>query len=50
MPWLVKALLIALKTKRGRALLMAGSSGAVEIARSERARRLYARARDVARR
>jgi hypothetical protein len=48
MPWLVKALLLALKTKRGRQLLFAGGAGAVEIARSKRARELYARARSAA--
>ena len=48
MPWLVKALLVVLKTKRGRELLLAGGIGAAEIARSERARRFYARAWDVA--
>lgn len=47
MPWLAKALLLALKTKRGRELLFAGGLGAVEIARSKRARELYARAWDV---
>jgi uncharacterized membrane protein len=48
MPWLAKALLLALKTKRGRELLFAGAIGAVEIARSARARRFYARAWGVA--
>jgi hypothetical protein len=48
MPWLVKALLLALKTKRGRQLLLAGGLGALDIARSERARALYARARKAA--
>jgi hypothetical protein len=48
MPWLAKALLLALKTRRGRELLLAGGLGAVEMARSERARELYARARGVA--
>jgi hypothetical protein len=48
MPWLAKALLLALKTERGRELLFAGGMGAVEIARSERARELYARAWQVA--
>jgi hypothetical protein len=47
-PWLVKALLLALKTKRGRELLFAGAAGALELARSERARTLYARAREAA--
>jgi len=44
MPWLVKALLVALKTKRGRELLLAGGAGAMELARSKRARELYAKA------
>ena len=48
MPWLAKVLLLALKTKRGRELLFAGGIGAVEIARSERAHRFYARAWEVA--
>lgn len=48
MPWLVKALLLALKSKRGRELLLAGGMGAVELARSERAREAYARAREIA--
>lgn len=48
MPWLAKALLLALKTKRGRQLLFAGGMGAIEIARSKRARELYARAWQVA--
>jgi len=48
MPWLVKALVVALKTKRGRELLFAGGIGAFDIARSRRARELYARAWEVA--
>jgi hypothetical protein len=48
MPWLAKALLLALKTKRGRELLFAFGLGAVEIARSDRARKLYGRALEVA--
>ena len=48
MPWLVKALLLALKTKRGRELLFAGGIGAFDAARSKRAREFYARAREVA--
>ena len=48
MPWLAKALLLALKTKRGRQLLFAGGIGAVDIARSRRARELYARAWEMA--
>ena len=48
MPWLVKALLLALKTRRGRELLFAGVVGAVEVVRSKRARELYGRAWEVA--
>jgi hypothetical protein len=48
MPWLAKALLFVLKTKRGRRLLLAGGFGAVDLVRSERARGLYARAREAA--
>ena len=49
MPWLAKALLWALKTKRGRRLLFAACVGAAEIARSDRARKLYARAGEAVR-
>jgi hypothetical protein len=48
MPWLAKVLLLALKTKRGRELLFAGGIGALDIARSRRARELYARAWEMA--
>jgi len=48
MPWLVKALLLAMKTKRGRELLFAGGLGAIEIARSDRARQLYTKAWEAA--
>ena len=48
MPWLMKALLLALKTRRGRRLLLAGGAGAMDLARSKRARELYARALEAA--
>lgn len=48
MPWLAKLLLLALKTKRGRELLFAGGIGALDLARSKRAREIYARAWEVA--
>jgi hypothetical protein len=48
MPWLAKALLLALKSRRGRQLLLTGGLGALEIARSPRARELYVRAWEVA--
>jgi len=47
-PWLAKALLFALKSKRGRELVFAGAVAAVELAQSERARELYAKSREVA--
>ncbi|MGZ4257149.1 MAG: hypothetical protein ACXVRE_05225 [Gaiellaceae bacterium] len=45
MPWLVKALFVLVKTRRGRELLFAVGLGAFELARHERARKLYAQAR-----
>jgi biotin carboxylase len=45
MPWLVKALFILVKTRKGRELLFAVGLGAIELARHERARKLYAQAR-----
>jgi len=48
MLWLAKALVLALKTRRGRELLLAGGVGALDLARSKRARELYARAWEAA--
>jgi hypothetical protein len=48
MPWLAKALLLALKTKRGRELLFAAGIALADIARSKRARELYATAWEAA--
>lgn len=48
MLWLLKGLLVALKSRRGRRLLFLGLTGAIELARSERARVAYARAWTVA--
>jgi hypothetical protein len=48
MPWILKALLLFARSKRGRELLFAGALGAVELARSEQARRLYDKARSRA--
>jgi hypothetical protein len=45
MPWIVKALLILAKTRRGRRLLFAAGLAAVELAQGERAQKLYAKAR-----
>ena len=44
MPWIVKGLLVLAKTRRGRELLFATTLGVMEIARSEPARKLYAKA------
>src|SRR6266550_1856140 len=44
MPWLVKALFILAKTRRGRRLLFAAGLTVIELARGDRARKLYARA------
>lgn len=45
MPWIVKGLLILAKTRRGRKLLFAVGLTAIDLAQSDRARRLYAKAR-----
>ncbi len=42
--WILKVLLLAARSKRGRELLFAGALAVVELARSERARTLYGRA------
>jgi hypothetical protein len=45
MPWLIKGLLVLLKTRKGRELLFTAGLAAVELAQREQARKLYARAR-----
>jgi hypothetical protein len=45
MPWIVKGLFLLVKTRRGRELLVAAGLAAAELARSDRARKLYAKAR-----
>ncbi len=45
MPWIVKALFILVKTRRGRELLFTVALAATELAQSDRARNLYAKAR-----
>ena len=45
MPWIVKGLFILAKTRRGRKLLFAAGLAATELAQSDRARKLYAKAR-----
>jgi hypothetical protein len=49
MPWIVKALFLLLKTRRGRRLLFAVGLAAFELVQSDRAKRLYAKARTTAR-
>lgn len=48
MPWIVKALLLLAKTRRGRELLFTAGLAAIELSRGERARKLYAKARTTA--
>ena len=48
MPWLLKGLLLAAKSKKGRELLFAASLIAIETARSKRARKMYATAWNLA--
>jgi hypothetical protein len=45
MPWIIKALFIVAKSRRGRKLLFSAGLTAVELAQREDARKLYARAR-----
>jgi len=44
MLWIVKGLLILAKTRRGREVLFAAGLTAIELARGDRARKLYAKA------
>jgi hypothetical protein len=43
MPWLIKGLLLAAKTRRGRRLLLAGLVGVFRLSRSAEARKAYAK-------
>jgi len=45
MPWILKGLFILAKTRRGRKLLFAAGLAAIELGQSDRARKLYAKAR-----
>ena len=45
MPWIVKALFLLAKTRSGRKLVVAAGLGVIELAQSEKARKLYANAR-----
>jgi hypothetical protein len=44
-PLLLKVLLLAARSKRGREMLFAGTLAAIELARSERAREAYGKVR-----
>jgi hypothetical protein len=48
--WIAKVLLVVARSRRGRKLLVAAGVGAAELARSDRARKLYAQARSIRRR
>jgi hypothetical protein len=45
MPWIVKALFLLARSRRGRKLLLAAGLGVVDLAQSDQARKLYATAR-----
>jgi hypothetical protein len=44
-PWILKALLVLAKTRRGRKFLFAVGLTAMELAQSDRAQKLYEKAR-----
>jgi hypothetical protein len=48
MVWLLKGLMVALKSRQGRRLLFLGLTGAIKLAQSERARTAYAHAWRIA--
>jgi hypothetical protein len=45
MPWVIKALFLLAKSRKGRELAFTAALTAVELAQSERARKLYAKTR-----
>jgi hypothetical protein len=45
MPWIVKAVLLLAKSRRGRELIFATGLTAIEISRGDKARKVYAQAR-----
>jgi hypothetical protein len=47
MPWILRALLLVARSKRGRKLLVACALGALELAQSEQARKLYGKVRNT---
>jgi len=44
-PWLLKGIVLVARSRRGQELLFAGALAAVELARSEQARKVYGKAR-----
>jgi hypothetical protein len=44
MPWILKGLLILVKTRKGRELLFTGALIAAELAQGKEARKVYAKA------
>jgi hypothetical protein len=46
MPWILKALFILARSRRGRRLLFAAGVAAIELAQGDRARKLYASVRE----
>jgi hypothetical protein len=42
MPWILKGLFVLAKTRRGRKILLSAGIGAIELAKSDKARKLYA--------
>lgn len=45
MPWIVKGLFALARSRRGRKLLLSAGLGVIELAQSDQARKLYAKAR-----
>jgi hypothetical protein len=45
MPWILKGLFLLAKSRKGRELLFAAGLGIIELAQSDSARKMYAKAR-----
>lgn len=45
MPWILRGVFVLAKTRTGRKLLLAAGLGAIDLAKSDRARKLYEGAR-----
>jgi hypothetical protein len=45
MPWILRALFLLVRARRGRKLLLAAGLGLLDLAQSDQARKLYASAR-----